>query len=75
VLLSAAGITTLFVFFFAPRKEEYLKMMPDSVFRFFGDYTSGAAVVGVFALAGALLVITSRPGSGIRLQDIGKRKD
>jgi hypothetical protein len=59
VLLSGAGAITLFVFMIAIRKEELLRMMPDSVLRFLSDYTSGAAVIGVFALAGALLVITS----------------
>jgi hypothetical protein len=75
VLLSAPGITTLSVFMIAIKKEEYLKTMPDSVLMFLSDYTSGAAVIGVLALAGALLVITSRLGSGIRVHDFGKRKD
>jgi hypothetical protein len=43
----------------AIRKEELLRMMPDNVLRYLSDYPSGATVIGVFALAGALLVITS----------------
>ena len=35
-------------------------MMPPDVLGFFGDYITGAAVIVVLALAGALLVMTSR---------------
>jgi hypothetical protein len=62
VLLSAAGFTTLLVFMFATMlmKEESRKMMPPDMLKFFGDYITGAAVIVVLALAGGLLVITSR---------------
>ena len=62
VLLSAAGFTTFLVFMFATMlmKEESRKMMPPEILSFFGDYITGAAVIVVLALAGALLVITSR---------------
>jgi hypothetical protein len=62
VLLSAAGFTTLLIFMFATMfmKEEFRKMMPPEILSFFGDYITGAAVIVVLALAGALLVITSR---------------
>jgi hypothetical protein len=62
VLLSAAGFTTFLVFTFTTMlmNEEYRKMMPPDVLRFFGDYISGAAVIVGLALGGALLVITSR---------------
>jgi hypothetical protein len=62
VLLSAAGFTTFLVSTFATMlmNEEYRKMMPPDVLRFFGDYISGAAVIVGLALGGALLVITSR---------------
>jgi len=62
VLLSASGFTTLLVFMFATMlmKEESRKMMPPEILSFFGDYITGAAVIVVLALAGALLVITSR---------------
>jgi len=35
-------------------------MMPPDALRLFGDYITGAAVLVVLALAGALLVMTSR---------------
>jgi hypothetical protein len=62
VLLSAAGFTTLLIFLFATMlmKEEFRKMMPPDMLKFFGDYITGAVVIVVLALAGALLVITSR---------------
>jgi len=69
VLLSAAGLTTLMAFGFASIliQEELRKikmippmMPPDSVLRFFSDYFTGAGVIVVLALAGALLVMTSR---------------
>jgi hypothetical protein len=62
VLLSAAGFTTLLVFMFATMlmKEESRKMMPPEILSFFSDYIAGAAVIIVLALAGALLVLTSR---------------
>jgi hypothetical protein len=62
VLLSAAGFTTFLVFMFATMliKEQSRKMMPPEILSVFGDYITGAAVIVVLALAGALLVITSR---------------
>jgi len=62
VLLSAAGFTTFLAFAFATMfmNEESRKMMPPEILRFFGDYITGAAVIVGLALAGALLVITSR---------------
>jgi hypothetical protein len=62
VFLSAAGFTTLLAFMFATSlmKEETRKMMPPEVLKFFGDYITGAVVLVVLAVAGALLLITSR---------------
>ena len=62
VLLSAAGFTTFGVFMFATMlmKEESRKMMPPDILKFFGDYITGAAVIVVLALAGGLLLLTSR---------------
>ena len=62
VLLSAAGFTTFLVFMFATMlmKEQSRKMMPPEILSVFGDYITGAAVIVVLALAGALLLITSR---------------
>ena len=62
VLLSAAGFTTFLVFMFATMlmKEEVRQMMPPDALRLFGDYITGAAVLVVLALAGALLVMTGR---------------
>src|SRR5262249_2187451 len=62
VFLSAAGVTAFVVATFATMlmNEEYRKMMPPEVLTFFGDYTTGAAVIVGLALGGALLVITGR---------------
>jgi hypothetical protein len=62
VFLSAAGFTTLLIFMFATMlmKEETRKMMPPDMLSFFGDYITGAAVIVALALAGGLLVLTSR---------------
>jgi hypothetical protein len=62
VLLSAAGFTTFLVFTFATMlmKEDVRQMMPPDALRLFSDYITGAAVLVVLALAGALLVMTGR---------------
>ena len=62
VLLSAAGFTTFLVCMFVTMlmKEDVRQMMPPDALRLFSDYITGAAVLVVLALAGALLVMTGR---------------
>jgi hypothetical protein len=63
VLLSAAGFTAFLIFTLAclMMSEEIRKVFlsPNS-FSFFDDYITGAAVIIVLAVAGALLLIVSR---------------
>jgi len=62
VFLSAAGLTTFLIVSFASMvtNEEFRRMMPSETSSFFGDYSTGAAVLVALVIAGALLLVTNR---------------
>jgi hypothetical protein len=62
VLLSATGFTLFVIFTFACLLigEEFRRMIPPDTLTFFSDYVTGIVVIVVFAVAGTLLLKSSR---------------
>jgi hypothetical protein len=62
VLLSATGVTLFVVFTVAclMTSDEFRRMMPPDTLTFFSDYITGALVIVVLAIGGALLLWANR---------------